>query len=189
MECHCYMRNVHDKMADGKTTFEKKIWWNIWRTIDSLRNIAWVHNNHEGQVKNTSVWNAAYSWATFHVRKKVGRWLDDSRLCRFARIRTLQQFTWKHVKSQEVFVRENTNFCVQTEFWHFLIVQDNHWLQMETSTQKMMLKSKKATEKEEEQMIRGLWVESLFVDIVKNLVWSFTTQIMKHSRSPWNTST
>ena len=23
MECHCYLRNVHDKMADGKTAFEK----------------------------------------------------------------------------------------------------------------------------------------------------------------------
>ena len=24
MERHCYLRNVHDKMADGKTAFEKR---------------------------------------------------------------------------------------------------------------------------------------------------------------------
>ena len=24
MECHCHLRNVHDKMADGKTAFEKR---------------------------------------------------------------------------------------------------------------------------------------------------------------------
>ena len=24
MECYCYLRTVHDKMADGKTAFEKR---------------------------------------------------------------------------------------------------------------------------------------------------------------------
>ena len=29
----------------------------------------------------------------------------------------------------------------------------------------------------------------LLIDIMKNIIWSFTTQIMKHSRSHWNTWT
>ena len=42
-----------------------------------------------------------------------------------------------------------------------------------------MLKSKKAKQKEEKQKI--LWVENLYIVIVKIFFWSFTTQVMKQS--------
>ena len=80
-------------------------------------------------------------------------------------------------------------YVLQTEPLAFLIVQDRHCQQRETSNPKMMRKSKKATTREAQQKIRGLWVENLFIDIMKNVVWSFTTQIMKHSRSHWYIST
>ena len=45
------------------------------------------------------------------------------------------------------------------------------------------------TKREEQQKIRRPWVENVLIDIMKNIIWSFTTQIMKHSRSHWNTCT
>ena len=37
MECSCYLRNVHDKMAPSKRAYEKPLRCNICRTIDPVR--------------------------------------------------------------------------------------------------------------------------------------------------------
>ena len=65
--------------------------------------------------------------------------------------------------------------------------QGRHRQQTETLTKKMMLKSKKATKREATHEVRGPWVENIFLHLMKKFVWSFTTLIMEHSRSHWNT--
>ena len=125
-----------------------------------------------------------YSWAMFHVRSEVVQetwWWQTMKI--FARIRSLRNHV-KRFKSQEVFVKqENTKIPCANGTLDFLIVQDCHCWQRETSSWKMMLKSKKATKKEDEQKNRGLWLENFSIDMMKNFVWSFTTQRMTLSRS------
>ena len=68
MECYCYLRNVHDKMVDGKTAFEKR----FGRKVDgpSILFGTLVEHYHERQVKDQSVWtknaerNLLRLWAT-----------------------------------------------------------------------------------------------------------------------------
>ena len=56
MECSFFLRDVHDKMANGKTASEK-ILEEIRRTVNSLRYIGWVNPNYrERQGRSPSVW-------------------------------------------------------------------------------------------------------------------------------------
>ena len=93
MEDYWSLRNVHDKMADGKTAFEKR----FGQTFDGLffGNIGWVHfNDRARQGKSTWVWQGDAGRNVLGLCATCGerliRSLDDSRLWKCARIRSLR---------------------------------------------------------------------------------------------------
>ena len=72
MECSCYLRNVHDKMADGKTAFEKKYGQKFDGPIHCFRNVGWAHPDYrEGHHRfgHTTVKNILGLLATCGRRK------------------------------------------------------------------------------------------------------------------------
>ena len=50
MECCCYLRNVHDKMTDGKTAFEKRYGHTFDGPSIPFWNIGWVHPKDKSRV-------------------------------------------------------------------------------------------------------------------------------------------
>ena len=123
MECYCYLRNVHDKMADGKTVFENRYGQTFDRPIPfgtlveriplTAKDKSRVH-----QFGKTSADRQILGLCSTFGRRLVRR-LDED----------LQESTVSDIyfKSQEVFVKkENTNFRVQTELLDFLVVQGRH---------------------------------------------------------------
>ena len=63
MECHCYLRNVQDLLADGKNT----VWKTIWRIFQRGNNTFWSNGRissvfTERSVDNSSIWQESTSW-------------------------------------------------------------------------------------------------------------------------------
>ena len=115
----------------------------IWRTTNPLRNMGWVHPNYgEGQVKNPSLWTKNVEGNILRLRATCGgrfvRWLDDSRLWRFERIRSRRNLC--RFKYQEIFEQEHYEcFRAQTELYDF-VVQDHHQQWRETLSKKKATK-------------------------------------------------
>ena len=87
MECYCFLRNVHDKMADVKTAFEERYGQTFWRTITykgtlvdyipiTAKDKSRVHQFGKDTLKGIFL---GYVLRTRRGRRLVQR-LDDSRL-------------------------------------------------------------------------------------------------------------
>ena len=57
MECYRYLRNIQNRLFDGKTPYERRFWCTIWRTEIIPFFIGWESPHiHERSVKNPSIW-------------------------------------------------------------------------------------------------------------------------------------
>ena len=104
--------------------------------------------------------------------RRLVRRFDDGRLWMYARIRSLRNSGEKIQKLRCIRKRENEFPCAGKP-------RAGRWC----------WNRRRATKREETKKIRRPWVANFFVDIMKDLVWSFTTQTVKHSRSDWSNET
>ena len=91
MECYCYLRNVHDKMVDGKTASEKRCgkkfdgpFIPFWILVEYIPNIA-TDKSRIFQFDQNTERNFLRLFST--CGERMVRWHDDNRLWRCARIR------------------------------------------------------------------------------------------------------
>ena len=119
IECYCPLRNVHDKMAEGKTAFE---------------NIGWA----ERQVKDPSVWteNAEkeYSFTASKTKKDTGQYSWSKAL---QRVRWQRQSSWTVSQSFLVWLeRQVTQFQRKLSDCHDCQKKKSRNLDQESSTTK-----------------------------------------------------
>ena len=143
-----------------------------WRTTNPVRDMGWAHPNYdEGQVKNPSRWTKNVEGNILRLRATCGgrlvKWRDDSRLWRFARIRSRRNLRQKiqiprsiRKRTLRIFVRKRNS---KTSEWTKTIIDSGR-----TLSKKMMLKSKKTTKV-------GRVFKNSSIDVMKNFVSDFTT--------------
>ena len=171
-------------------SIREEIWPDTWRTINSFWIIGWVHpNDRERQVKRTSVLKESAERNIIGLFPRAGGdWSGDLMIADNEDLQESEasDIHVKRFKSQEVFTKGENDFPCPNGTLDVLIVQDRHCQQRWTSSWMMMLKSKNATKSSETQKIRGLWVENLYFDIMKNFVWSHSRPIEIRRRNETN---
>ena len=150
----CYLRNVRDKMADGKIAFEKSFGDNFdgpsiffGTLVEYIRVSAKDKSRiHRLDPKGKE----EYSQAMCFVREEVGQVTGLLQMTTIYKNQKPQKSTSKDSKTKKYLLKTMTNFPVQAELDNFL----DHQQRRETLSEKMMMKSKKVTKRKVQQHIR-----------------------------------
>ena len=146
-ERFCYLRNLHDKMDDGKTAFENK----YGKTFDGPSFpfgtlVEYIPITAKDKSRILQFWlKTLWRFSGCMGVGQVTWWVQILKICKNQKP---QKSTSKDSKNMGYSWKKITNFRVQTELQDFLVVQDHHRQQRETPSRKMVLKSKKATKRE-----------------------------------------
>ena len=183
LECCYYLRNVHGKMADGKTAFEKRHGQKFDgpsippRTLVEYIAITAEDTSRLHQFGKKTLKGTILGYVLRVVRRWVRR-LDDDRPWRFAKKWDATEIHVNNVKFYEVFVTGEFDFLwadanrrIPLRPRPLLIAHGN--LEREDA-----VVSKKTTTRET-QKVRGPRMENGFIDIMKNFLWSLTTLVMQ----------
>ena len=154
-QSHKWMVDFHDRMADGKTAFDKIM-------VIKLTDHQFFSEHFVEYIPITAKDKSIiYQFRQYVLRAEWG-WSGDLMIADYEDL--------QESEASEIFVNIISRISVcKTEPQDFLVAQDHHRRRRGYSSSPL--------------------VENSLIDILKNLVSSFTTQIMRHSRSHWNTPT
>ena len=128
MECHCYLRNVQDLLADGKTPYERRFGEPFKRANNTFWSNGWISSDFtERSGENSSIWqesvtrNLSGLWA--HRGTNLERRYIDGRPGRFGKVGRIKYLSSENQREGSIDQTKRWWIHIPNRRWYSKIVR------------------------------------------------------------------